>query len=55
MSLRFRKSISFGPLRLSLSKRGVSPSVRAGRVTVSRRGTSVRLLPGLSWFSRRRP
>jgi hypothetical protein len=45
--LRIRKSLSFGPLRLSLSKRGVTPSVRAGRV-------SVRLPGPFSWVFGRR-
>lgn len=48
--LRFRLSRRLGPVRLNLSKRGVSPSLTAGRVTTSRRGTSLRLLPGLSWW-----
>jgi hypothetical protein len=52
--LRIRKSLSFGPLRLSLSKRGVTPSVRAGRVSASRRGVSVRLPGPFSWVFGRR-
>lgn len=54
MSFRFRKSIRFGPLRLSLSRRGVSTSLTAGGVTVSRRGTSVNLPGPFSWFSGRK-
>ena len=54
MGFRFRKSKSFGPFRLNLSKRGPSVSARAGRASVSKRGVSVRLLPGLSWFMPRK-
>jgi hypothetical protein len=54
VSLRFRKSLRFGPIRLNLSKRGVSTSVTAGPVSVSRRGTSVNLPGPFSWFSGRK-
>lgn len=56
MALTFRKSLSFGPLRLSLSKRGLSPSVRIGPVSHSlrTRRTSVRLPGPFSWVFGRR-
>lgn len=51
MGLVFRRSMRLGKgSRVNLSKRGVSVSQRAGRVTVNSRGrVTVRLLPGLSW------
>lgn len=49
MGFSWRRSKRFGPFRLSASNRGVSGSVGAGPVRVSRRGLSVRLLRGLSW------
>ena len=54
MSLIFRRSKSFGPLRLTLSKRGLGASVgagpfRVGRGATGRRITSVRLGKGLFW------
>lgn len=57
MSFGFRKSISFGPLRLTASKRGVTGSVglgplRASRSVRGRRTTTVRV-PGSGLFWRR--
>lgn len=57
MGFRFQRRMSLGNgSRLNLSKRGVSVSKRARRVTFnSRGGGSIRLLPGLSFrFGRRR-
>lgn len=54
MGLRFRRSKSIGPFRVNLSKRGASMSTKVGPVSVSKRGTSVRLFKGLSWFIPRR-
>jgi hypothetical protein len=54
MGLIFRRSKSFGPLRLTLSKRGLGASIgagpfRIGRGATGRRRTSVRLGRGLYW------
>jgi len=54
VSLIFRRSKSFGPLRLTLSKRGLGASlgagpIRVGRGASGRRTTSVRLFKGLFW------
>jgi hypothetical protein len=54
MGLIFRRSKSFGPLRLTLSKRGLGASLgagpfRIGRGATGRRTTSVRLGRGLYW------
>ena len=54
MGIMFRRSKSFGPLRLTLSKRGLGASVgagpiRIGRGATGRRTTSVRLGKGLFW------
>jgi hypothetical protein len=57
MPFRVRRSFGRGPLRLSVSRRGVTPSARVGRVTSSPRQISVRLLRGISYvlpFRRRR-
>ncbi|HZQ79168.1 MAG TPA: DUF4236 domain-containing protein [Acidimicrobiia bacterium] len=50
----FRRSKSFGPFRLTLSKRGLGASlgagpIRVGRGASGRRTTSVRLFKGLFW------
>jgi Protein of unknown function (DUF4236) len=50
----FRRSKSFGPFRLTVSKRGLGVSagagpIRIGRGATGRRTTSVRLLKGLFW------
>lgn len=54
MGLMFRRSKSFGPLRFTLSKRGLGISagagpIRIGRGASGRRTTSVRVLKGLFW------
>ena len=50
--MRYRKSVSFGPLRFNLSRSGVSTSLRAGPVTVNSRGRrTVHVGPGLSYVS----
>ena len=54
MSLIFRRSKNLGPLRFTLSKRGVGVSVgagplRIGRGATGRRTLSLRLLKGLFW------
>ena len=54
MGLTFRRSKSFGPVRLTLSKRGLGVSagaggLRIGRGASGRRTGSVRLLKGLFW------
>ena len=54
MGLMFRRSKSFGPFRLTLSKRGLGVSagagpLRIGRGATGRRTVSVRLLKGLFW------
>jgi len=54
VSLMFRRSKSFGPFRLTLSKRGLGASlgagpIRVGRGASGRRTTSVRLFKGLFW------
>jgi hypothetical protein len=55
MAIRFRKSKSLGHgTRLNMSKSGLSVSQRIGPMTVSKRGTSLRILPGLSIFTPRR-
>jgi len=59
MGLRFRRSKSFGPFRINLSRSGVSESVgvRGVRVGRNRRGTylSLALLgTGLSWIGYRK-
>ena len=53
---RFRKTLGIGPLRLNLGRRGVSPSLRVGRVTRNLRTgrTSVNLPGPWTWVSRRR-
>lgn len=50
---RFRKSVGLGPLRLNVGRRGVSPSLRVGRVSRSLRTgrTSVNLPGPFTWFS----
>lgn len=45
MGWSFRKSKSWGPLRLTLGKRGLTAGLRLGPVSVNRRSTSVSL-PG---------
>jgi hypothetical protein len=58
MGLRFRKTKSFGPLRLSLGKRGVglSTGVRGARVSRSAAGRNSLTLSllgtGLSWVTK---
>lgn len=54
MSIVFRKRLQLGNgTWLNLSRRGVSVSKRAGRLTANSRGrTSVRLGHGLSWRSK---
>jgi len=54
VSLTFRRSKSFGPLRFTLSKRGLGVStgagpLRIGRGATGRRTVSFRLLNGLFW------
>ena len=54
MGLTFRRSKSFGPLRLTLSKRGLGVSAgagpfRIGRGATGRRTASLRILRGLFW------
>ena len=54
MGIVFRRSKSFGPLRLTLSKRGLGVSAaagpfRAGRGATARRTTSLRVCKGLFW------
>ena len=49
MPFRVRRSFGRRPLRLSVSRRGVTPSARVGRVKASPRQISVRLLRGLSY------
>ena len=54
MSLIFRRSKSFGPLRVTLSKRGLGVSagagpLRVGRGATGRRTVSLHLLKGLFW------
>ncbi|MCA1844132.1 MAG: DUF4236 domain-containing protein [Actinobacteria bacterium] len=54
MSLIFRRSKSFGPLRFTLSKRGLGVSagagpVRIGRGATGRRTLSMRILKDLFW------
>jgi len=54
VGLTFRRSKSFGPVRLTLSKRGLGVSagaggLRIGRGASGRRTVSVRLLKGLFW------
>ena len=54
VGLIFRRSRSFGPLRLTLSKRGLGVSagagpLRIGRGASGRRTLSVRLLKGFFW------
>lgn len=54
MSLQFRRRIRgprLGPLRtfINLSLRGLGLSAQVGRVTVSKRGVSVRGPKGWSW------
>lgn len=56
MGLTFRRRIPLGRnLWLNVSRRGISASARAGRVTVNSRGPSVwvRLARGLGWRSGR--
>ncbi len=57
MPLHFRLTKRLGPLRLDLSRRGISPSLHVGRVGYSPRGRrwSVRLPGPFRYvFSRRR-
>jgi uncharacterized protein DUF4236 len=54
VGLVFRRSRSFGPFRLTLSKRGLGVSAGAGPVRVGssatgRRTTSFRIFKGLFW------
>ena len=51
MGLIFRKRVALTrTARVNVSKRGVSVTKRAGRVTVNSRGrVTVRILPGLSF------
>ena len=54
MGITFRRSKSFGPLRLTLSKRGLGVSAgagpfRIGRGATGRRTTSVRIAKGVFW------
>ena len=54
MGLTFRRSKRFGPLRLTLSKRGLGVSagagpLRIGRGATGRRTASLRILKGLFW------
>ena len=54
MGIIFRRSKSFGPFRLTLSKRGLGVSagagpIRIGRGATGRRTTSIRILKGLAW------
>jgi hypothetical protein len=54
VSLIFRRSKSVGPLRFTLSKRGLGVSaatgpLRVGRSATGRRTLSLRLLKGLFW------
>lgn len=52
MGVRYRKSIGFGPLRLNVSKSGLSTSLRMGPVTLNSRGRrTVHVGPGLSYVS----
>lgn len=48
--LIFRRSKTFGPLRLTASRRGLGGSIGAGRVRLSPRGVNVRLWPGLRYL-----
>ena len=56
MGLRFRRTKSFGPLRLSLGKRGVGASIgvrgaRVSRSATGRRSATLSLIgTGLSWI-----
>lgn len=54
--IRFRRRIGLGPIRLNVSSRGVSPSVRVGPVTGNVRSgrTSINLPGPFSWVSRGR-
>lgn len=56
MPFRFRARPGLGPFRANITKRGISSySVHEGPVTWnSRRGFTLRLLPGLSWTQGRR-
>jgi hypothetical protein len=54
VGLMFRRSKSFGPFRLTLSKRGLGVSagagpLRIGRGATGRRTASVRIMKGLFW------
>ena len=49
MPFRVGRVFGRGPLRVSVSRRRVTPAARVGRVTVSPRQLSVRLLRGLSY------
>ncbi len=53
MGLFFRKSVGLGPVRFTVSKRGLGASVGMGRVRFGtsggRRRASVRLPGGLTW------
>lgn len=50
--LRFRKTIGAGPARVTLGRRGATASAGAGRLRASRRGLTIRLLPGLTYTFR---
>jgi len=52
MGLRFRRSVGAGPLRLSVSRSGVTPGLRLGPLTLSTRGWSFRLGGGVSYGRR---
>lgn len=57
MPFIYRRSKKFGPLRLSLSKRGLSTSMgakglRVGRSATGRKHVSIGLIRGLRWFKR---
>ncbi len=56
MSFGFRKSVRFGPVRLTASKRGVSASSGLGAARLSRssrgRGTTTAHVPGTGLFWR---
>lgn len=46
MRLVFRRTKKLGPARFTVTRRGVSPSLRVGRVSASRQGIFVRLMRG---------
>ena len=50
MAFRIRKTVKFGPMRLNLSRSGMSVSSKAGPVTLNSRGrASVHLAPGITY------